>query len=82
MGNRCAAESGEDDLRENLAVVRAGHGQAGDELLGTRRRETKIPQLLGAPRGLPHRLHRREQQGCVTDWQHLLQVEQLAEYGS
>jgi hypothetical protein len=79
MGNKRTAESGEDDLRENLAVVRAVHRQAGDELLGARGRETKIPQLLGAPRGLTRRLHRREQQCCVTGRQDLLRVEQLAE---
>jgi len=80
MGNKRAAESDEDDLRENLAVVRAVHRQAGDELLGTHGGETKIPQLLGAPRGLARRLHRREQQCCVTDRQDLHRVEQLAEY--
>jgi hypothetical protein len=80
MGNRRAAESGEDDLRENPAVVRAVHRQAGDELLGARGGEAKIPQLLGAPRRLARRLHRREQQCCVTDRQDLLLVEQLAEY--
>jgi hypothetical protein len=80
MGTKRAAESDEDDLRENLAVVRAVHRQAGDELLGTRGGETKIPQLLDAPRGLARRLHRREQQSCVTDRQDLFRVEQLAEY--
>ena len=64
----------------NFAVVRAVHRQAGDELLGTRGGETKIAQLLGAPRGLARRLHRREQQSCVTDRQDLFEVEQLAEY--
>ena len=82
MGNKRAAESDEEDLRENLAVVRAVHRQAGDKLLGTRGGETKIPQLLGAPHGLARRLHRREQQCCVTDRQDLLRVEQLAEYRS
>ena len=82
MGNKRAAESDEDDLRENLAVVRAVHRQAGDELLGTRGGETKIPQLLGAPRGLARRLYRRDQQSCVTDRQDLFRVEQLAEYRS
>src|SRR6185369_11777600 len=79
MGNKRTAESGEDDLRENLAVVGAVHRQAGDQLLGARGRETKIPQLLGAPRSLTRRLHRREQQGCGTDRQDLLRVEQFAE---
>jgi hypothetical protein len=51
-------------------------------LLGTRGGETKIPQLLGAPRGLARRLHRREHQCCVTDRQDLLRVEQLADYRS
>ena len=59
MGGKRAAESDDDDLRENLAVVRAVHRQAGDELLCTRGGETKILQLLGAPRGLARRLHRR-----------------------
>jgi len=67
MGGKRAAESGDDDLREYLAVVRAVHRQAGDELLRTRGGETKILQLLGAPRDLPRGLHPRQQQRCVTD---------------
>jgi hypothetical protein len=79
---RDPAESGDDDLREYLAVVRAVHRQAGDELLGTRDGETKMLQLLGAPRGLARRLHRRQQQRCVTNRQDLLRVEQLADFRS
>ena len=51
-------------------------------IVGTRGGETKIAQLLGAPRGLARRLHRRDQQSCVTDRQDLFRVEQLAEYRS
>lgn len=82
MGGRRAAESGDDDLRENLAVVHAVHRQAGDELLRTRSGETKTLKLLRAPRGLARRLHRRRQQRCVTDRQDLLRVEQLADFCS
>ena len=50
MGGKRAAESGNDDLRENLAVIGTDHRQAGDELLCACSGETKVLQLLGAPR--------------------------------
>ena len=82
VGGKRAKESSDDDPRENPAIVRAVHRQAGDELLCTRAGETKILQLQGTPRDLTRRLHRRQQQRCVTDRQNLLRVEQLADFRS
>jgi hypothetical protein len=53
MGGKRAMESGDDDLRDNLAVVCSTHRQAGDELLRSRSGETEILQLPGAPRIVP-----------------------------
>ena len=48
MGGKRAAESSDDDLRENLAVVGAVHRQAGEKLLCARGGETKTTTRAGA----------------------------------
>ena len=82
MGNKRAAESDEDDLRENFCGRPRRSSAGRRRIVGHPWRRDQDPQLLGAPRGLARRLHRRDQQSCVTDRQDRLRVEQLAEYRS
>src|SRR5262245_25797787 len=77
MGGKRAAEGGDDNLREQPAIVRAVDRQAGDELLRARGRETERLQLLGAAR----RLHGRQELRSVTSRRRLLQVEPFADDG-